>query len=151
MATELTFDRDIEMAKRSIAEVTGDARPEVLKYGFDYGSTVFTFRTRIGVFSTAIGLDGSITVRREEPRSFPPSAATEPGADEGNGNRVAAMERALRFTGEGYIRSVEGLEGGFIVEVGRPGGASPVRMFVDRGGEVRESERPGAAVRPDLR
>jgi hypothetical protein len=150
MASELTFDRDISMAKRSIAEITGDTGPEVLRYGFDHGSIIFTFRTRIGVFSTAIGMDGSITVRREEPRSFLPTVTAEPGEDNGSERRVAAMERALRFTGEGYIRSVEGREGGFIVEIGRPR-AAPVRVFVDRQGAVRESERPGVAVRLDIR
>lgn len=149
----IAFDDALRIARKSIGDMTGDMRPEVLRFESQNGFN-FVFRTVKGIYSITIDQNGSVGrfVREDVPAPQQPSyqPAQRPSyEDEGRGawspqggiTQQDAVERALSYVGGGQVAEVEPSRGGWKVEIYRGMMKGKVEVFVDPSGAVHTKKR----------
>jgi hypothetical protein len=127
---DIDFDEALGVARRCIANRTGDRDPVVIRYekGEDH---YFEFRTRKGDRGVVVDRSGRTRHCFEEDREEAPQ-----GWDIGQRD---AINRALEFIGDGKVERVKVKDDGYEIDIVR-GDQGIYRIFVDREGMVHEQK-----------
>ncbi len=128
---EVDFDEALGVARRCIANRTGDREAVVIRYekGEDH---YFEFRTRKGDRGVVVDRSGRTRHCFEEDLEEVPSGARDISQRD-------AIDRALEFIGDGKVERVKVKDEGYEVDIDR-GDKGTYRIFVERDGMVHEQK-----------
>ena len=128
---DIDFDEALGVARRCIANRTGDRDAVVIRYekGEDH---YFEFHTRKGDRGVVVDRSGRTRHCFEEDYEEVPRGARDIG-------QRNAIDRALEFIGDGKVERVKVKDEGYEVDIDR-GDKGTYRIFVERDGMVHEQK-----------
>lgn len=128
---DIDFDEALGVARRCVANRTGDRDAVVIKYekGEDH---YFQFRTRRGDRGVVVDRSGRTRHCFEEDRDEVPQRGRDIGQRD-------AIDKALEFIGDGKVERIKVKDDGYEVDIDR-GDKGIYRIFVDWEGMVHEQK-----------